>query len=78
MLLSDVPQQTQVRVVAITDPNTRRSLRTMGVAEGTVLLCLKRLHKGPLVVRTGGVTLALGRELAGSIEVTNGTPVSGD
>jgi len=50
----------------------------MGVSEGTVLLCLKRLHKGPLVVRTGGVTLALSRELAGRIEVNDGTSASGN
>ncbi len=72
MRLSEVPQRTKVKVVAIEDPTTRRNLRTMGVSEGTVLLCLKRLNRGPLVVRTGGVTLALGRELAGRIEVTNG------
>jgi len=78
MHLSDVPQQVKVKVVAIEDPTTRRNLRTMGVSEGTVLLCLKRLHKGPLVVRTGGVTLALSRELAGRIEVNDGTSASGN
>ncbi len=69
MRLSEVAQKARVRVVRINDPETRRNLRTMGVTEGTDLRCLKRLHKGPLVVRTGGVTLALGRELADKIEV---------
>ena len=71
MRLSQMSPQARVTVVAIEDPATRRNLRTMGVSEGTVLVCLKRLRRGPLVVRTGGVTLALGHELANRIEVSH-------
>lgn len=69
MRLNQVSLDDQVEITAIDDPMVRKNLRVMGVTEGTSLHCLKRLRKGPMVIRTGSITLAVGPELAEGIEV---------
>jgi ferrous iron transport protein A len=66
----------RLRVIAITDPETATNALRLGVAEGEILEIASKIPGGPVVIRRGGMEIALGRELCRSIHVekNNGIP----
>lgn len=49
--------------------NVQRRLEALGILEGTRIQTLNRKKSGTLIIRVRGTRWALGREIAGGIEV---------
>jgi Fe2+ transport system protein FeoA len=56
-------------VLRITDPETATMAMRLGISEGETFFLASKIPGGPVVIRSGSVEIALGRELCRSIEV---------
>lgn len=70
MSLSDLRRGQFATVVNIPEESLRMQLLRFGISAGSRIRCHDRLPLGPVVLRYGGQEIALGRELARSIEIT--------
>ncbi len=57
------------RVVRIPDESLRIQLLRFGIHDGSRVQCHARLPLGPVVLKSGGQEIALGRQVARGIEV---------
>lgn len=69
MLLSDARPNSQVQVLTIRHSTWRTYAVRLGIQSGSVLLVAEVLPNGPIIVRIGPSTVAIGRPLAAQIEV---------
>lgn len=58
-----------LRITAIADPAVRVQALRFGIAEGEEVICREAIPAGPVVIRRNHQELALGRHLAGLIDV---------
>ncbi len=58
-----------LRVLKISDPETATVAMRLGISEGETFFLASKIPGGPVVIRSGSVEIALGRELCHSIEV---------
>lgn len=56
-------------VLKITDPETATVAMRLGISAGETFFLASRIPGGPVVIRSGSVEIALGRELCRTIEV---------
>lgn len=69
MTLKDLAAGDGFTVIGVEDSNIRPQALRLGIYEGAELLCCKVMKNGPLVVSDGYGEIAIGRKLAGKIEV---------
>jgi len=74
MCLSDLRRGEWARVLNIPDDTLRVQLLRFGIHDGSRVRCHARLPFGPVVLRYGGQEIALGREVARSIEIQSDRP----
>jgi len=70
MTLDRVKKGQSVKVLSISDGLMRVQAMRFGFAEGAVINCEEVIPAGPVVIRHRGQQVALGRQLAGKINVT--------
>ncbi len=58
-----------VRIERILDSDVKEYLLRLGILEGSVIRCVGRLRKGPVVIRRNGLELSIGHRLAKEIVV---------
>lgn len=68
--LTEIPSGRRVRIERIPDSRVRNYLLRLGILEGSVIRCVQRLGKGPVVIRRNDLELSLGHRLAKGIVVT--------
>lgn len=56
-------------VVTIGDAHARMNALRFGMAEGARISCVTRIPAGPIVIRSGRQEIAIGRNLARTIQV---------
>ncbi len=56
-------------IVAVDDEHARIQAMRFGMSEGSCVECITRIPAGPIVVRSGRQEIAVGRSLAGRIQV---------
>jgi ferrous iron transport protein A len=56
-------------VKAILDDETATVAMRLGIAEGEIIYLASKVPGGPVIIRRGGMEIALGRELCRGIEV---------
>ncbi|QGN07726.1 ferrous iron transport protein A [Halorhabdus sp. CBA1104] len=76
-VLGDVDSGEFVRLADVPDGDTRARLLRLGFLDGTVE-CRHHIRKGPVIVRRNGTELALGADLADSIEIERPRPEASD
>ena len=59
----------KVTIRRIPDGVVRVQAIRFGIGEGSVILCMEKLPKGPVIIRKGWQEIAIGRKLAESILV---------
>lgn len=69
MCLSDLRRGEWARVVGIPDENLRVQLLRFGISDGCRVCCHAKLPFGPVVLRYGGQEIAMGRQVARTIQV---------
>ncbi len=69
MCLSDLRRGETARVLQIPDERLRIQLLRFGIAPGSEVRCHARLPFGPVVVRYGNQEVAMGRQVARTIQV---------
>lgn len=69
MCLSDLRRGEWARVTAIPDESLRVQLLRFGIGDGCRVCCHAKLPLGPVVLRYGGQEIAVGRQLARTIQV---------
>lgn len=70
MNLAETPSGRRVRIERILDSHVRDYLLRLGILEGSVIRCVQRLGRGPVVIRRNGLELSLGHRLAKGIVVS--------
>lgn len=70
MCLTDVRRGQQVRIDRIEDEDLRTRFIRFGIGKGSCLRCLEKIPFGPFMVRHHRQELAIGREVAGKIFVS--------
>ncbi|MDW7710120.1 MAG: ferrous iron transport protein A [Deferrisomatales bacterium] len=69
MCLSDMRRGEWARVTRIPDDDLRVQLLRFGIGDGSRVRCHAKLPLGPVVLRYGGQEIAVGRQLARTIQV---------
>lgn len=69
MSVSELRRGDWARVIRIPDEALRVQLLRFGIHAGSRVQCHVRLPLGPVVLKSGGQEIALGRQVARSIEV---------
>lgn len=69
MCLSDLRRGQWAKVVQISDENLRVQLLRFGISDGCRVCCHAKLPFGPVVLRYGGQEIAMGRQVARTIQV---------
>lgn len=69
MCLSDLRRGQRARVVRIPDEHLRVQMLRFGIAAGCQVCCHTKLPFGPVVLKYGGQEIALGRQVATTIQV---------
>jgi len=69
MSVSELRRGEWARVVRIPDESLRVQLLRFGIHDGSRVQCHARLPLGPVVLKSGGQEIALGRQVARCIEV---------
>jgi Fe2+ transport system protein FeoA len=68
--LSEVPAGRRVRIERIGDQEARAYLLRLGVVEGSVVECVQRTSRGPVVLRKSGLEVSVGYGIARTIVVS--------
>ena len=63
-----------LRIVQLTDTTSAANATRLGLIEGAVLHCVATIPGGPVVIKLGGMELAIGRSLCQTILVSVNTP----
>ena len=71
MSLNDLRRGQSATVLAIPEENLRVQLMRFGITVGCKVNCHSKLPFGPVVLRYGGQEIALGRDIARQIEISN-------
>lgn len=71
MRLGEVTPKRRVRVVEISDPVWRMHALRLGISSGNTVEVNRVFTAGPVIVRVGSASVAIGRPLADLIEVTD-------
>ncbi len=71
MGIDSVPVGTMTRIEAIEDSSARRELTRLGFEEGCDVEVVSRIPFGPVVLQRRHRQVAIGRELARRVRVTN-------
>ena len=69
MTLAQARTGDTVRILRIPDANTRAQIIRFGIMEGDLVVCHESIPGGPVVVRKNRQEIAVGRRLAGTIQV---------
>ncbi len=69
MTLDRVKKGQSVKILSISDGLMRIQAIRFGFAEGAVINCEEVIPAGPIVIRRCGQQVALGRQMAGKIDV---------
>ncbi len=70
MYLNNIQIGQKVKVINVEGTGTAKKLYEFGILNGSSLqLMAKHPLRGPLVVKVGGAEVAVGRRMAGKIEV---------
>ncbi len=59
-----------MKIERFLDDGVREYLLRLGITEGSVVRCIHRLGRGPVVIRRNGLELSLGHRLAAGILVS--------
>lgn len=59
----------KITIKKIPDGVVRVQAIRFGIGEGSAILCVEKLPKGPVIIRKGWQEIAIGRKLAASILV---------
>lgn len=70
MCLSEVKKGQSVRIEQIGEACYRSQLIRFGITEGTCIECLEKIPFGPCMIRLNRQELAIGREVARTILVS--------
>jgi len=68
MTLKDARSGSNIQIIAVPD-EARAQLIRLGIAEGSRVVCQAKIPFGPVVLRARRQEIAVGRVLAGRIEV---------
>ena len=74
MCLSEVKRGQSVRIERIEDESCRSQLIRFGITEGSCVECLEKIPYGPCMIRLNRQELAIGREAARCIRVSEEVP----
>ncbi len=69
MTLDQVRRGSEIQIVSLDDPQSRSQLLRMGISEGSRVICQEKLPLGPVILRCRRQEIAIGRQLARSIQV---------
>lgn len=69
MTLDMVNKGQMIEIVSIPDDNIRIQAIRLGLYEGAKLICFEKVLAGPVVLQNRLQEIAIGRKLAGSIEI---------
>lgn len=69
MTLDEAKRGSEVCILSISSSECRSQLLRMGISEGCRVVCQEKLPLGPLVVRCKRQEIAIGRQLARSIQI---------
>lgn len=72
MCLTETKRGQRVLISRIEGRDLRTLLIRIGITEGSCLVCLEKIPFGPFMVRHNRQELALGREVARKIRVSEG------
>jgi len=63
-----------LEIVSVDDEHARIQAMRFGMSEGAKVECITRIPAGPIVIRSGRQEIAVGRSLAGRIQVRRQGP----
>ncbi len=69
MTLDQIKRGQMVKILSIPDDETRAKAIRFGIAEGEIVLCAEVVPFGPIVLQKNKQEIAMGRNLAASINV---------
>lgn len=69
MKLSQLKKNQKFKIIYIPDEMIRAQIIRFGLIEGSEAFCIQVIPAGPIIVRKNRHELAIGRALAGSIDV---------
>ncbi|AOY76202.1 FeoA family protein [Clostridium formicaceticum] len=69
MTLDKIVRGQKLEIVKIPDANIRAQAIRLGICEGAKLICSEKLPAGPIVLQNRMQEIAIGRNLAETIEV---------
>jgi len=67
--LSDVRKGELLEIVSVDDEHARVQALRFGMSTGACVECITRIPAGPIVLKSGRQEIAVGRSLAGRIQV---------
>lgn len=69
MRLDKINRGEKIEVINIEDDNIRAQAIRLGICEGSHLICLEKLPKGPIILQNKMQEIAVGRKLAQQIKI---------
>ena len=69
MNLESAPNKSNLEIISINDPKTSCDAMRFGIEPGECVKIINKLPGGPIVIQKNQQQIAIGRELARSIEV---------
>lgn len=70
LCLNDITKGQTVRIERISCPDVETQALRLGISAGDVVQCLAKVPSGPVVIRHGGMELAIGKPLGVHIFVS--------